>query len=54
MRYNVIFLWRGERHHAGQYFTRREADLHVAEMRKERWNCWTEPVRFEESEEERP
>jgi len=40
--YKVIYLWRGERHVAGEYEFLHEAREVLAEMRAEKWHAWIE------------
>jgi len=45
VRYNVIYMWRGERHvHSRQCVTVTEADELVAAMRRVGWRSWYEEV----------
>ena len=44
MKYNIIYLWRGERH-SKQFDTLHEARAALAEFRADKWQCWIEEVR---------
>jgi hypothetical protein len=45
MRYEVIYLWQGERHCLlRQFDSREEAQAAAAEMRVAKWQSWCEPV----------